>query len=911
MPARPADSAQRTPVAHARLQGRAAERGILDAYAAGLADGGPSLVLVGEAGIGKTALWRYGVARCRAAGALVLECPAAEEDHELAAQGLRDLIGGEGGRGLAILAPDLTVTERARLLLQHLAALATDAPVVLAVDDVPWLDDLTLRLLRFCLRRLPPARVTLLATARTWSALDPARAVSLPDLGVEVNRVEIGRMPARDLVQLVLGAQAGLTRARAREVGRLAHGNPLFALELARRGRVLTGCESGVSLMSALGDRLASLPDDTRQLVRLLAVAGPLSIPVLRSAGLPAPEAAVRFGVSSDTVTVGDDFVVRFAHPLLATAVLDRLTPLDRRELHAALADAVDDIDARAVHLARATIEPDTGVALALAEAARRLSRRGAPRLAADLLADSVRLTPRTDAETRTRRVLARMRACATAGDLGAAIELSERLLAELEPGPLRAEAIAGRVELDFVDAEQFLRATLAELPDDGGAELIRLRGRLLGLLGWLLTLHLARIAEGLEFARAGLAIGRLHDDAGLTAQAAATVSTASLMAGAREDALIDEAVALDVPGRHMVMWPRVLLARQQLWDGRLAEARANHEAMYRRTVALGAELQRGYRFCDLAHVEIAAGRLDLAARHVEDGTELATESNDRRAVTWFAYPAGVLAALRSDEDAARAQAELLDDWASRVGDRPRSAMAWHIRGTLAMSRRDWNGGLGRLLGAIDVLDDLGVEHPGLVPVLPQAVLCAAMAEEAGQVGELAGRLERASEALRAPWVTAQAAAAAGVRQWLQDEPEALDTLLGAWSRLSALGYRLDAARLGCVVAAAGLRWGQRRRIRSTVEDAVTTLTQQRVAGWRELAGELLDRVAGTAAAPELTTTEAQIAELVAAGRRNREIGGELFVSESTVESHLTRIYRKLGLRNRAELVHALRPAAG
>ncbi|HMR22196.1 MAG TPA: helix-turn-helix transcriptional regulator, partial [Micropruina sp.] len=138
-----------------------------------------------------------------------------------------------------------------------------------------------------------------------------------------------------------------------------------------------------------------------------------------------------------------------------------------------------------------------------------------------------------------------------------------------------------------------------------------------------------------------------------------------------------------------------------------------------------------------------------------------------------------------------------------------------------------------------------------------------------------------------------------------------LDTLLGAWSRLSALGYRLDAARLGCVVAAAGLRWGQRRRIRSTVEDAVTTLTQQRVAGWRELAGELLDRVTGTAAAPELTTTEAQIAELVAAGRRNREIGGELFVSESTVESHLTRIYRKLGLRNRAELVHALRPAAG
>src|SRR5690606_33825384 len=105
----------------------------------------------------------------------VFECRAALEDRELAGQGLRDLFGNADG-----LAPDLTVTERSRGLLDHLGALVADAPVVLAVDDVGWLDDLTLRVLRFCLRRLP--QVSVLATACTWSAVAPDRAASVPDL---------------------------------------------------------------------------------------------------------------------------------------------------------------------------------------------------------------------------------------------------------------------------------------------------------------------------------------------------------------------------------------------------------------------------------------------------------------------------------------------------------------------------------------------------------------------------------------------------------------------------------------------------------------------------------------------------------------------------------------------------------
>lgn len=838
----------------------------------------------------------------------MLQCRAAEEDRPLAAQGLVDLVGAHGAVA-SLLDSSLPLPERAGMLRDHLERLAARGPVVLAVDDVPWLDDVSLRLLRFCLRRMTSARLSLLATARTPGPLAP-EGRGVPDLGIEPERLEVSSMPARDLAQLVARTCSGISGARARQIGRLAHGNPLFALELARRGTTgVSGSGSAMTLLGALRERIEELPPPALHLARLLAAAGPVPIAVLRAAsGTETIEPALHDAVAADVLSIGDDFVVRFAHPLLTTAVLDGVTALDRRTLHAALADAVDDPIARVVHLARAAIEADAGIAGDLEGAADRLLRRGAPRRAAELLADSVRLTPVDDVGSRTRRVLAHMRACATGGDLSSALALADDLLAELPPGELRAQVIACRVELDHVDAEQFLRASIAELSDDGGPPgRALLRGRLLGLLGWMLALHLARLPEGIEAARAGLVIGRAHGDALLTAQAAATISTASLMAGVREDALIDEAVGLDadVPARHLVMWPRVLLARQQLWDGHLADARYNHESMYRRSVGLGAELQRSYRLCDLAQVELAAGNLDLAGSYLDDGVDAAVESADRRAATWLAYPAGQLAALRGERAAAVDHADMLDRWASGVGDRPRSAMAGHIRGTLAASDRDWDAALGHLLGAVEVLDRLGVAHPGVVPVLPQALLCAVLAERDDKVGDLADRLHRAATALRSPWVRAQAQAAVGLRAWVDDE-DAVETLIAAWSRLSALGYRLDAARLGCAVVAAGLRWGRRRQVRAIAGDAVATFSRERVAGWQALAAELRDRALGTGHATELTTTEAQIAELVAAGHRNREIAAELFIGVSTVEAHLTRIYRKLGLRNRAELVRML-----
>ncbi len=904
------------------MHGRLAERRALDEHADRLRTGVPSLVLEGEAGIGKTTLWRYGLDACRDRGALVLDTRPGEEDRHCPGQGLLDLFGpGRPGAGPGVgaaLRDHLPVTDLSRLVLDHLRGLSAGGPVLLGVDDLPWLDELTLRTLRFSLRRLSDRAVSLLATARTWSPSDRGAPVPVPQLDCDVRSVPVPPMDATELRWLVRAAHPATTGPASHRIGLTAHGNPLFALELARSAVGGAATEpASRSLSAALAARVSGLPRPTVHLARLLAVAGPTQLSVLGDAygdgnGVDLAD-AVHAGLDSETFVLEADFVLRFAHPLMATAVLDATNPLDRCGLHGLLARTVEDPDAQAVHLARATVVPDAAVADRVEEAAARLARRGAPSPAAELLGHSARLTPADDVGARTRRLLGRVRHCAAAGDLGTALALVESLLADVGPGPLRAEVVSTRVELDFTDAEQFLRASLADLPAAGSRAVECVRGRLHGLLGWLLSLQLGRVDEGLRHAGAGLAVGRLHGDAVLTAQTAATVATASLLLGRRQDGLMVEAVeaADEVEDRHLVMWPRVLLGRQQLWDGHLAEARANHETSYQRTLRQGGGFQVGYRLSDLARLELAAGDLDHAERLVDDGLESTLVSGDQEAAAWLSYPGGLLAALRGDAEAAGAAAERLDRWAARVGERPRSAMAAHVRGALAAAARDWDGALEHHLVALAVLDDLGICHPGVVPVLPGAVQLAALADRPDVVDRLADRLQGQAASLAAPWVDAHVTAARGQQQLLVGDPASLGCLLEARQRLVGLGHHLDAARLGCTVAAAGLRWGHRRRVRAAVEESADLLAGRGVRGWCDLADELRQRVRGGGEVEELTTTERQVAGLVADGRRNKEIARALFVSESTVEAHLTRIYRRLGLRNRADLTRHLRQADG
>ena len=859
-------------------------------------------MLIGEAGIGKSTLWNYGLTRCRTNGAQVLVARPGQDDAHSPGQGLLDLFDPrhvpDGPPAPNVADVDLPVLDCCRRVLDHLRVLAGRAPVVIAIDDLPWLDDLTQRALRFAVRRLADAPVALLATARSWSPAAPAP--TLPEMGGTVDLLEVGRMGHGDLRRIVVGALPSVGAPAATVIGDLAHGNPLFALELARsHGRASTSAAPG-SALAALAGRVADLTPDTLRLARLLAVAGPSPLTMLAAAGGGhSLSDAVREGLAADFFSLDRDFVLRFAHPLIATAVLSGTNLLDRQGLHAALATTVTDPDQQALHLARATVDPDAAVADRLEATAHRLARRGAPRTAADLLADSARLTPPESVQARVRRTLADMKQRATAGDLPAALRLSTALLEQLEPGPLRAEVVTGQVVLEFTDAEQFLRAALDDVPDDGQPGHECLRGRLLGLLGWLVALHLGRLAEGLGYARAGLEIGRAQGDVVLIAQAASAVSNTSLLLGRRADELIAEARGLEgeVMQSQLALWPRVLQGRQQLWDGHLVAARTNLDAAYRAAVRNGAEIQRSYRLCDLAQVELAAGDLVQAALHADEGMEAAEDCSDERAISWLAYPSGVIAALRGDAATAERKAARLDWWAAHLGERPRSAMACHVRGIVAAADRDWTTGLDQLLAGLTILDGMGMAHPGPIPILPLAIQLASLAELPELVDSLISRMSRQCADLFSPWADAQLAGAIGQRGMLRDEPSALDTLRESRDQLLTSGYRLDGARVGCFAVAAGLRIGQRRSVLQIAEESRQIFVENGVRGWDAVSAELCDRIRGGGDG-ELTATEGQVVTLVAAGHRNREVATRLFVSESTVEAHLTRIYRKLGLRN-------------
>ena len=260
------------------LSGRASELARVDETIAGLPGGPRVLAIEGEAGIGKTTLWREGTARAARRGWRVLECRPAEAETAFSFAGLGDLLGSVDGRAVNSLPePQRHALEVALLrerpdgsapapraigaaTLSVLRALSEDTPVVLAVDDVQWLDVPTAQALEFALRRLDGSPVALLATLRTTGVPRP----SLLDV-VEVAgtpRLRLGPLD-RDALHGMLRQRLGdvLTPTLLGRIERASRGNPFRALEVAR-----AWLEGGVP---ESGDESLPVPDDVRELINV------------------------------------------------------------------------------------------------------------------------------------------------------------------------------------------------------------------------------------------------------------------------------------------------------------------------------------------------------------------------------------------------------------------------------------------------------------------------------------------------------------------------------------------------------------------------------------------------------------------------------------------------------------------
>ena len=385
--------------------GRDHELHSIEAFLERINDGPVALVLSGEAGIGKTILWEAGVEQATERYGRVLSHRSVEAEALLSFAGLSDLLAPVFDDVAPALAPlrrralevALLLAEPGNessdpraiglALLDVLRMLVEDSPVVVALDDVQWLDTSSAAVLQIALRRLRDERVGLLATLRKMPGVAAPFELERAFPDERLQRLWVGPLSLGALHHL-LREQLGLelTRPELARVQETAGGNPFFALELGRElirtntraaaGRTLRVPES---LHELLGGRLARLPTETFAVVLHAAALARPTVEVValahgdREVVLEALDAAVREGVVEL-----EDSRIRFAHPLLASICYEQAPVRMRRSVHETLAGAVMDLEERARHLALAAEGPDAAVASELDAAAERAAARGA-----------------------------------------------------------------------------------------------------------------------------------------------------------------------------------------------------------------------------------------------------------------------------------------------------------------------------------------------------------------------------------------------------------------------------------------------------------------------------------------------------------------------------------------------------
>jgi hypothetical protein len=385
------------------IVGRDGELAVVRAFLEGAPEVPKALVLEGEAGIGKSTLWLQGVEAARERGIRVLVSQPAEAERGLAYAGLGDLFEGVLDDVLpALPTPRRSALEVALLLeggdtadprtlgvavRSALDALAAEVPVLLAVDDVQWLDPSSARALAFALRRIGEQSILLLLARRFGESAET------PDLERAINaerveRLHVGPLSLGGIHQLLQGHLAlTLPRPTLLRVHEASGGNPFYALELARDMGADADPTKPLRIPETLDElvraRIDELPPPTRESLLLAAAVGRPSAELFASLDVTEHELDPAF--TARVIERTDGTTIRFKHPLLASVVYHGASAHERRRAHGRLAEVVADPLDRARHLALATETPDHDVAAVLEDAAASAGARGAPIAAAGL----------------------------------------------------------------------------------------------------------------------------------------------------------------------------------------------------------------------------------------------------------------------------------------------------------------------------------------------------------------------------------------------------------------------------------------------------------------------------------------------------------------------------------------------
>ena len=788
--------------------------------------------------------------------------------------------------------------------------LAEQDPVVLALDDLQWLDPSSAGVLQIALRRLRDERVGVLATVRT------APETTVP---VELDRAfaadRLARLPIGPLsmgaLHHLLRERVGLdlTRPELVRVQEASAGNPFFALELGRE-LVRTGSRPTAgralpvpdSLHELLGGRLARLPTDTGDVVLFAAaLARPTVELVVKAHGhretvVEALDTAAREGVVEL-----DDSRLRFAHPLLASICYEQAPIWKRRAIHGALARAVADVEERARHMALSVDGPDAVAASYLDAAAEQAGARGATAAAAELSELAADLTPGDPALERQRRLRA-AKFHRLAGDGARAVLLLERILTEVPEGLERSDVLFELASTLKADPQTTIERLDEALANAAGDEIRQ--ARILGYRGWIRVFQ-AEIDAALVDTRAALEKAERIGDPALIAVMIGHVAIAEGRAGDFTPGLVERGVEIEQRLGLQLQYnesPSVSLSRRLAGQGDLDRARALLDEIGTKAAARGDERLR-------AQVRAAHARIEWFAGNWQLALDLANEAHELHAT-----------------DPARGRVHSSPQSPRRGGPRPRRAGACVGRTGSDDGRGDVRQGVGDpqrgRSGAARVRARRSRRGSGL---RARAARRAPLEGIQGSDGPGLGRRDRDPHRRRRARAgerpisrsTSRTRAVPEARGRLPSPRAAVASLqpprttwllpFAAFERslaeLEGLPYPFERGRTLLCLGTVRRQAQQRKAAREALEEALAIFEELGARLWAEKARAELARISGRrTTSDELTGTERRVAELAASGHTNKEIAAELFMGVSTVEAHLSRIYRKLGLRSRTEL---------
>ncbi|MGC9539838.1 AAA family ATPase [Streptomyces sp. UG1] len=905
---------------------------------------GGSVLLHGPAGIGKSTVLRALAGEYGGAARTVLRCSPTESESHLPFLALADLLGlvldevsgrlptaqrtalesALTGRGESSLQRDGLALRLA--VLSALRALADTGPVLVVADDLQWLDPASAELLGFAARRLGDTPVRMLCAVRTegeeYDEYDRHLRMSPPDtLAVRLGPLSRAQMSAL----LDHRGYTGLPRSTVRDIHRTSGGNALFALELGRAlAENATPPRPGeplpvpTSLRALVLNRLEMLSEEARRTLLVASAGARPTLALLHAAGRANAEAETAQAAGLGLLaTEPEGPAVRFAHPMISAALYAEAPAHERRAAHAALSTAASDPIERARHLALATTGTDPEVAARLAEAGALARDRGAPSMAAQLSLLAARHTPADGAPSPDVLRLEAAEDAITAGELDLARDIAREVLARTAVPAERVRAWIAVIETAghaMAEVDSIFPQALADAGDDP---------KLLALVHYQLTWRALLVEGDFDEARGEAAyvaeLAARADDRYTELMALAFQAQIETLMG-HPDAPATIRRALQEPQD-----PRVACHhngagysrfRWLIMSDQLPEARAAVTTLLREVRRHGWVESEVHFLRGVAETELHSGHCGRALDLARESLRLARDTGIGEVAS--AVLTSLAEAAGGDVERALTLAREAVEHAEEDGDQMYVSRALAALGHAQLVAGDTQAAVRSLRRVREVEQGLGITDPARGRWhgdLAEALVRTGAVAEAQDVIDVtrahALRLDRDSVLAVLDRAEALLRAARG------EQEAAVAQLTSAQDRLGKLGYGLEEAR--AAFALAQLRSGAPGP--TSYEEAARLFRRCRALPWLRrveaaaAAGTVATEPAAPVATPDgldgldgLASMERQVAALVMEGATNREIAARLFISVKTVEATLTRVYRKLGIRSRVDIV---RLAAG